>query len=121
MKRILTISTLLLFFAINFSSCEKYAKGTPKPIKTLIKERNSKPEQEYILFVAEYKCGEEIIYCFNEAKIQGRCHIFHEYIFDKEGNMLCSACFREDENCKDKYEGYIETKVIWHRNKGYIN
>ena len=38
MKRILTISTLILIFAIGFSACEKIEKDTPPAIKKLIRE-----------------------------------------------------------------------------------
>ena len=43
MKRIITLSTLLLFFAIGFSACEKVeiGKNVPKCIEKKIKEETS--------------------------------------------------------------------------------
>jgi hypothetical protein len=109
MKKTLTLITLLLFFAIEFISCEKYAKDTPKPIKKLIKEGSIN------LYVTEYECNEKLIYYFEELEKHGSCMYFRVRIFDKEGNILCSDCSRDfnDNKCLVEKDNCVEKRVIW--------
>jgi len=113
MKRILKLITLLLFFAIGFSACEKYAEDTPPAIKKLIKKSNKAGED---ISVREYKCSDKVIYYFLETKHVERCHYFYVYIYDKEGNLLCSdggTRTLKDNNCIWEYGDCEETRVIW--------
>ena len=115
MKKILQLSTLLLLFAIGFSACEKYTEDTPQTIKKLIKKYEKSGID--IFSVEEYKCCEQIIYCFRESKTEGHCHYVCIHIFDKEGNMLCSDCPRrlQDNNCINEYGDCEETRIIWEK------
>ena len=59
MKRILTISTLALFFALGFSACEKIEKDTPSAIKKIIRDNRKAGGQ-----VLEYRYNNESIYVY---------------------------------------------------------
>ena len=59
MKRILTISTLALFFALGFSACEKIEKDTPPAIKKIIRDNRKAGGQ-----VLEYRYNNESIYVY---------------------------------------------------------
>ena len=114
MKRILTLSTLLLFFAIGFTSCEKFAEDTPQAIKKLIKEWNK--SEKHLSLVTEYQCEEIIIYCFSELEKVGRCFYFNSHLYDKAGNLLCSAYPRlQDKACLIEYGDCFETRIIWEK------
>ena len=105
MKRTLTLTTLLLFFAIGFTACEKIEKDTPPAIKKLIRQG----KKEHTMSVIEYKCGEKIVYGFVPEIIPDVAG----YIYDKDGNMLCQVGgFFGLNGCEKEYENCIE-RVIW--------
>jgi hypothetical protein len=79
MKRIVTFSTLLLFFAIGFSACEKIEKDTPAAIKKLIREYKLQDAQ-----VIEYEYNNEYIYKWWEP---GCIDAFVDF-YDKNANLL---------------------------------
>ena len=106
---------MLLFLASVFSACEKYAEDTPSAIKKLIKKYNK--SEEHIDFVKECKCGEKTIYYFRETKLHGHCYYFYMHMYDKEGNILCSAGTRrlQDNICMMEYGDCEEIRIIWER------
>jgi hypothetical protein len=70
MKRIITLSTFLLFFAIAFTACEKIAKG--KNIPQCIKKKTRKYPSNCLSSVAEY-----IYMPQGTDKIQSRIYQFY--------------------------------------------
>ena len=102
MKRIFTLTTLLLLFAIAFTACQKIEKDTPQAIKKLIKEYN---KSGACVSVTEYKYNEKKIYCFkeNDSSIN---------IYDKNGNLLCISGGFVGKTCEE-YTNSIVTRIIW--------
>ena len=119
MRKILKLSTLLLFFAISFSACEKYAenKNTPPAIKKLIKQYDKSGAE--IFSIIEYNCCETIIYCFEEHRRDGHCHYIYTHFYDKDGHLLCSdGTYRMPNHnwhyneCEKEYADCEETRII---------
>jgi hypothetical protein len=103
MKRIITLTALLLFFAAGFTACQKIEKDTPPAIKKLIREKYG-----FCVSVIECRCNEKVIYCFvGEPGIDGQ-----SYIFDEDGNRLCNIGGVAGDMCKE-YENRVEIRVIW--------
>ncbi len=108
----------LVIVALLFTACEKQEKivvDAPPAISKLIEEWQK--SEKKLASVAEYRCSdcnEEIVYRFSELEKVGHCNYFNTHIFDQEGNLLCSAYPRlQDEDCIRKYGNCEEVKVIW--------
>ena len=111
MKRIVTLSTLLLFFAIGFTACEKYAKDTPHAIKKQIRETNKM--SRCLGRVVEYEYNNEKIYCFLPHP---DCFDAASIYYDEKGKELWGysgwgGCWGTPlENFREKA---IFKKIIW--------
>ena len=91
MKRILTISTLLLFLAISFSSCEKFPEDTPRAIKKIIKNIDTHYAiTDATVYIIECKYNEDMVYCFSYEPEVSETHD----ICDKNGNWVCPKQWR---------------------------
>ena len=110
MKRILTISTLILIFAIGFSACGKIEKGTPPAIKKMIRERKGHIE-DVIEF--EYENSLYYLICDLASTADGMCTLF-----DEHGNSICySGGISGRNNCEDFFSKAIEKRVVWTNKK----
>ena len=107
MKRILTISTLILIFAIGFSACGKIEKGTPSAIKKLIREKKHICSTK----VVEYTYYEDLVYFFNSLG----CNDGASYAYDKKGNELwhVDGMTGRMEGPKDFFEKAVFKRIIW--------
>jgi hypothetical protein len=110
MKKIVTLSALLLFFAIVFSSCEKIEKETPLAIKKLIKERHRSGGQ-----VVEYEYNKEYIYKWWEPCCDD---CFTKY-YDKNANLLWKDGGYEGLRGlpEDFYDKAIYKRIVWTNKK----
>ena len=117
MKRILTVSTLMLFFAIGFAACEKFAEDTPPAIKKLIREKKHQGGQ-----VIEYEYYNENIYCW---KRPGCMDCFTNY-YDKNANLLWligGFDGQGDGKCPEDFDDKATYKrIVWtdKRTKEYL-
>ena len=108
MKRIITLSTLLLLFAIGFSACEKYADDMPQAIKKLIREKN---KRDIGCQVIEYEYNNERIYCWQKL---GNCADCISSFYDKKANLLWLDGGHDGGNCpEDFYDKAIHKRIIW--------
>ena len=107
MKRILTISTLILFFALGFSACGKIEKGTPPAIKKLIREK----KHTCSMMVVEYTYYEDFVYLFDGLG----CDDGMTYAYNRKGEKLWEsggiALIYTGPN--DFYEKAIKERIVW--------
>ena len=108
MKLILTLSTILLFFAICFSACEKIEKDTPPAIKKLIRKEKKNPA-----VVSEHEYNNENIYRLYEIG----CRDCFVYYYDKNANLLWLSGGIEGKVEGTPLEGFYERsickRIIW--------
>ena len=104
MKRILTISTLLLFLAISFFSCEKYAENIPYKINKMISDRSP-------FKVTEYQYENALYYLFQDDADNKGCTSF--YVFNKRGKSLCSSRGYNEEIYNDFCANAKKIRIIW--------
>ena len=111
MKRVFTLSTLLLFFAIGFIACQKIEKDTPPAIKKLIRENKNRGGQ-----VVEYEYNNENIYCW----IDFCCDGYTSY-YDKNAKLLWQTGGFDGKGSGVPLEGFYENaiykRIIWTNKK----
>ena len=108
MKKLITFTTLLLFFAIGFTSCQKIEKDTPQAIKKLIREKKNWGGQ-----VVEYDYNNENIYCWGQPS----CIDCFADFYDKNAKLLWQTGgfdgAGDGNSPKDFSEKAIFKRIIW--------
>jgi len=106
MKRIFTLTTLLLFFAIAFTTCQKIEKDTPQAIKKLIRKDSKSGTW---VSVVECECNEKMFYLFKSRPFPDAV----SPVYDKNGNLLCTFGGMEGSTTCKGCENMIEKRIIW--------